>query len=139
MSVQAELQKLVKDTLAADASVMALVDGIHDRVPTSPFKAKMAYLAFGPSDVVSDDADCIVGDEITLQVDVFCRHSDLDVTCRRIVDAVKRSLHGQELELTTNALVEIRVDSRRVFRDPDGLTSHGVVTIIAMVEEPEVS
>lgn len=138
MSAQAELQKLILDTLKADAAVMALANGIYDRVPTSPWGSASinGYISFGPADVVEDDADCIIGGEHTFQIDCWSRQVGM-VHAKRMVDAVKAALHEQELSLAQNALVDLRVTMRRVVPDPDGLTSHGIVMVAAMIEEAE--
>ncbi|MBZ9888125.1 DUF3168 domain-containing protein [Mesorhizobium sp. BR1-1-3] len=133
-SPSTELQGLLYSTLKADLGVMALVDGVYDNVPTTAFGTKKAYISFGPHDVVDDGADCIESGEHTFQLDCWSRAVG-QVACKDIVDAVKVALHERELTLTNNALVEIRVIMRRVFRDPDGLTSHGVVMVQAIVEE----
>jgi hypothetical protein len=83
-SVQAEVQKLIYDTLKADAAVMALVDGVYDEAPSNPFGAKQAYIGIGSSDVVTDDADCILGAEVTFQLDAWSRTVG-KVGCRKIV------------------------------------------------------
>lgn len=132
---QAELQKLLFTTLTTNGQVMALAGGVYDRVPADPYKAKTAYVSFGPSDVVDDGADCIISGEHTFQLDVWSKAVG-QVEAKRIVDLIYKALHEQELQLTENALAEIRVDFRRVFVDPDGLTSHGVVTVTASIEEP---
>lgn len=134
MSAQAELQKLILDTLTADTAVMGMVNGIYDNVPDNPWGTKQQYVSFGPSDVVEDDADCIIGGDHSFQVDCWSRRVG-KVHCRRLVDAVKKALHEIEAELADNALVEMRVTFRRVFDDPDGLTKHGVVTVRALIEE----
>lgn len=138
MSVQAELQKLILDTLKAEAAVMALVNGVYDRVPDSPWgpASKNGYITFGPHDVVEDDADCITGGEHTLQIDCWSRQVGL-VHAKRITDAVKAALHDQGLSLSKNALVQMRVTMRRALPDPDGLTSHGIVMVTAMIEEKD--
>jgi Protein of unknown function (DUF3168) len=134
MSVQAEVQKLLRDTLFADTAVMALVDGVHDQVPSEPFGAKQAYIALGPSYVTTDDADCIDGAEIVFQLDAWSR-SQGKVGCRKIVDAIKDALHQKDLELTENALVEIDIRFRNVVDDPDGQTKHGIVEVTVVAEE----
>jgi hypothetical protein len=138
-SVQAEVQKLIRDTLLADTTVMSMVNGIWDDVSDSnPFaEPKEAYITIGPSDVVSDDADCIMGGEITFQLDAWSRTQG-KVGCRKIVDAMKVALHGKDLDLTNNALVEIRVDFRRVIDDLDGITKHGLVMVTTLIEEATV-
>ncbi|MGM4909122.1 DUF3168 domain-containing protein [Rhizobium sp. 768_B6_N1_8] len=134
MSAQAELQKAIFGTVTGSSSVMALVDGFYDRVSEDAFRGKQAYISFGSSDVVDDDADCIVAGEHTLQIDVWCRQVGL-APCKKIVDAVKSLLHEAEIELETMGLVEIRCSLRRVFTDADGLTGHGVLQFSAFVEE----
>lgn len=134
MSASAELQKLLFTTLTGTAGVMALAGGVYDRVPTDPYKTKTAYVSFGPSDVVDDSADCIISGEHTFQLDVWSKAVG-QVEAKRLVDLIYGALHEQSLELTENALAEIRVDFRRVFVDPDGLTTHGVVTVTASIEE----
>ncbi len=86
--------------------------------------------------VVEDGADCIDSGEHTLQLDVWSRAPG-HVEAKRLVDAVKTCLHQREASLDDYALVEMTVDFRRVFDDPDGKTKHGVVTLRALVEEPE--
>ncbi|UYE95873.1 hypothetical protein KNLIENLN_00061 [Sinorhizobium phage NV1.1.1] len=134
MSASAELQKLLFTTLTGTAGIMALAGGVYDRVPADPYKTKTAYVSFGPSDVVDDSADCITSGEHTFQLDVWSKAVG-QVEAKRLVDLIYNALHEQELQLTENALAEIRVDFRRVFVDPDGLTTHGVVTVTASIEE----
>lgn len=136
MGAQAELQKLLYDTLRATTAIMALVGGVYDCVPTGPYKDKTAYISFGPSDVVDDSADCSVSGTHSFQVDVWSKAVG-QVEAKNIVDLIYRTLHEAELVLSVNALAEIRVDFRRVFTDSDGLTTHGVVSVTASIEEPE--
>jgi len=136
MGAQAELQKLLYDTLRATTAIMALVGGVYDRVPTDPYKDKTAYVSFGPSDVVDDSADCSVSGTHSFQLDVWSKAVG-QVEAKNIVDLIYRTLHEADLALTANALAEIRVDFRRVFTDSDRLTTHGVVSVTASIEEPE--
>lgn len=134
MSISAELQKLYYDTLKADAAVMAIAANVYDDIPGNPFKGKTAYVSFGPIDSLEDDADCITGLEITTQIDIWSRAVG-DVEGKRLTDLVRRALHRKGLQLSNNALVDTWVTLTRVFRDRDGLTTHGVVQVTAMVEE----
>lgn len=133
-AAETELQKLLFATLSGNAGIMAVTGGVYDRVPADPYKTKTAYVSFGPSDVVEDGADCISSGEHTIQLDVWSKAVG-QVEAKRLVFLIYKALHEQELQLTENALAEIRVDFRRVFADPDGLTSHGVVTVTARIEE----
>lgn len=135
-SAQAELQKLIYDTLRTNTPIMALASGVYDRVPTDPYKLKNAYVSFGPSDVAEDGADCVNSGLHTFQVDVWSRAVG-QVEAKRLVDLIHKALHLQELVLADNALAEIRVDFRRVFPDRDPLITHGVVSVTASIEEAE--
>lgn len=128
-----ELQALLVTTLKADTGVMALVNGVYDSVPADPWGTKKAYISLGPTDVLTEDADCIDGEEHNVQLDVWSRAVGA-VECKKICAAVKAALHRAALNLADNALAEIRVDGYRTLRDPDGLTTHGVIPVVAIVE-----
>lgn len=140
-SPQAELQKLIYETLIADAQVMAQANDVFDPVPPLPFNAfdagtKNGYISFGPTQVVNDDAECITAGEHNFQIDCWSRDVGFP-HCKRMVDAVARALNNKELDLTDNAFVGMTIENRQVFRDPDGLTSHGVVSVRVFIEETD--
>ena len=128
-----ELQGQIVTLLKASPELTALIGGrIYDRVLESP---TFPYVSFGPSDEVSDDADCIDGFEVTMQLDVWSRAVGFP-ECRRIVDAVRKALPEDGILLADNALVTFNHRISRIFRDQDGLTSHGAMTFEAFVEQP---
>jgi len=128
-----EIQALIVTTLKGRQAVMALINGVYDSVPTDPWGTKQAYISFGPTDVLIDDADCIDGEVHTVQLDVWSRTKG-QVDCKRICDAVKDALHHESLELAANALADIELVLFRVLRDPDGMTTHGVMQFTVTVE-----
>lgn len=129
-----EFQKAVFDLLVADEGVGALVgDRIYDRVPMAGDVPP--YITFGPSDSTEADADCVPSEDHALQIDVWSEKQGGFKECKAITYAVKSALHQVAVDLPTHALVEMRVTARRHFRDPDGITSHGVVTVEAMIDE----
>lgn len=133
MSVSAELQKLIYDTLVADAAVGALVgDRIYDG---SPSDRTFPCITFGPSDSVPDDMECINARTESIQLDVWSRDQGRLRPCREIMDAVRDALHLANLSMAVNTLVLIRVDGMRLFMDADGVTAHGVITVEADVEQ----
>lgn len=134
-SSSAEVHKLLYDTMKADTAIMTLANGVYDSIPAAPWGIVNGYISIGNSDGSLDDADCIGGVEITFQIDCWSRQKGL-VVCRRMVDAVRKALDRQDLELTDNALCELRVGFYQTFLDPDGITAHGVVQVTAYVEEP---
>lgn len=129
-----DLQRLVFATLTGNGAIMAIANGVYDSVPTDPFGEKTAYISFGPTDSIEDDADCITGVETTMQIDIWSRAVGA-LECKTLTDFVRRALHRKSLQLTEHALVDTWVTLTRVFRDPDGLTTHGVAQVTCMIEE----
>jgi len=96
-----EIQGAVTARLKSSAGVSALVVGrVYDPVPLN---AARPYISFGPSDALSDDADCIDTDEISFQIDCWSESPGF-VQVRRISDAVRRALND-EFSINNNALV----------------------------------
>nr|DAE48857.1 MAG TPA: hypothetical protein [Caudoviricetes sp.] len=128
-----EFQGQIVALLKASTELSALIGGrVYDRVPEG---VQFPYVSFGPSDEVSDDAECIDGFTVTMQLDAWSRAVGLP-ECRRITDAVRKALSVENIQLTDNALVTFNHVTTRIFRDPDGLTSHGAITFEAFVEQP---
>lgn len=133
MSAAAELQTLIFDRLVADAAVHAKVaDRIFDNVPKG---ADFPYLSFGPTQELEDDAEGIAGEEHIFQIDVWDRSQGRLVGAKRINSVVKAALHEVDLTLPDPyGLAFVRVISTRAFKDADGITAHGVVTVQAAIE-----
>lgn len=128
-----ELQGAIVTRLKARPAVTALVgQRVYDFIPSKPV---FPYVSFGPSDELTDDAECLTGFEITMQIDVWSRAVGFP-EARQIADAVRQALHGHDFILTGNALVYFQHRITRMFRDPDGLTSHAAITFQAFAEQP---
>ena len=126
-----ELQGVIVSVLKSDPDMISLVQGrIYDRVPET---RQFPYVSYGPSDDFEDDADCIEGSNLTVQLDAWSREVGFP-EAKRICNAMRNALHNRDLQLTDNALVLIECRGVRVMRDPDGLTSHGIVEINAFIE-----
>lgn len=131
MSPSLELQGTLVKRLKEDAALSALISGrVYDSVPADPV---FPYVSLGTGDETEDDADCIEALDISLQIDCWSRAVGFPEV-RKISDAVRRSLHDADLTLATNAIVSFVHRQTRVFRDPDGLTSHAAMTFDAFVE-----
>lgn len=105
---------------------------IHDSVPPTP---TFPYVSIGPWTGTSDNADCIDAEEISAQIDVWSRQPGY-VEAKKIARAVRTALRDADMALANNALVLFEHRITRVFRDPDGLTSHAALTFTALIEEP---
>jgi Protein of unknown function (DUF3168) len=124
-----ELQRASIAALKADPTVAALVgDRVYDNVP---FNAAFPYISIGPDQTLPSRADCIDGDEITIQFDGWSRMPSF-TEAKRISEAVRRCLNGAPLVLNGYALIDLWLDSSQTLRDPDGLTSHAVITFRAL-------
>ena len=133
MSVSVELQNFIVATLRGDVSVGDICgDRVYDNIPSNEV---FPYISFGPSDFISDDADCIDGRQETVQLDIWSQKQGSLVEAKNLTDAVKSALHDAEGDLGVNALVGLRVPSARVVRDPDGKTARGIISVEALVEE----
>lgn len=130
-NVELELQGSIVARLKADATVASLINGrIYDSVPVG---AAFPYVSIGPVDSNEDDADCITGLEVAQQIDCWSRATGFP-ECKKLVDAVRAALHGYEPDLASNAVVFFEHRSSRITRDPDGITSHGILGFEASIE-----
>lgn len=127
-----ELQGAIIAALKASPGVSAMVGArVYDSVPD---RVDFPYISLGPTDETSDDADCIDGFEMSLQIDCWSRAVGFPEV-RKVADAVRQALKP-DMTLTDNALVYLNHLVTRTFRDPDGLTSHAAMTFEAFAEQP---
>jgi hypothetical protein len=128
-----ELQGAIVARLKADPAVTALVAGrIYDSVPQS---AVFPYVTIGPIDSVGFDPDCITGFDVAQQIDCWSRAVGTPEV-KKIIDAVRAALDDREADmpLATNGMVFFEHRTTRIVRDPDGLTSHGILSFEAAIE-----
>ncbi|MDW9761640.1 DUF3168 domain-containing protein [Sinorhizobium meliloti] len=135
-SPELELQGAIVARLKADVGLMALINGVYDQPPDTAFATpKESYVTIGEAQFLRDDATCISGGEVYLTLHAWSRKVGYPVA-KQIADAVAENLHLAPLTLATNRLISIMHRQTRVFRDPDGLTSHAVIDFVANVEKP---
>lgn len=129
MSVLAAFQKGIKAQIDAAALGVSVYDG-------APSSAAFPYIEFGPDSSFSDDADCIAGREVTLQIDIWGEdHAKMHPT-RTLVDQVYSALHEADLTLDEPyAPVTCRVSLTRTMMDPDGIRAHGVLQVTGLIED----
>jgi uncharacterized protein DUF3168 len=128
-----ELQGAIVTRLKGFAGLTALVGNrVYDNVPQA---ATFPYVSWGPEQAISDDADCITGFSVTIQIDAWSRAVGLPEV-KQIAEQVRLALHNYDLTLTANALVSIDHSQTRTLRDPDGLTNHALIEFTAFIEQP---
>jgi len=131
-SPELELQGAIVTRLKADATLTTLISGrVYDQPPDP---VTFPYVTIGEAQFLRDDATCISGGDVYLTLHGWSRAVGFPEV-RRVADAVMDSLHLAPLTLATNRLVSIMHRQTRVFRDPDGLTSHAVIEFVANVEK----
>ncbi len=132
-SPELELQSAIVARLKADPAVTALIAGrVYDSVPAS---AVFPYVSIGPIDSVEDSSDCITGYFVAQQIDCWSRGVGYP-ECKKVTDAVRAALDDRDadLPLSTNAMCFFEHRTTRITRDPDGLTSHGIIGFEAFIE-----
>jgi hypothetical protein len=131
MSSSLELQKAIVARLRADITLAGIVgQRVYDNPGPSP---TFPYVTVGEDQIIPDRSQGYEGDDVTITLHAWSRHIDFS-QAKRIIEAIRASLTDAPLTLTGYRLINLeRVDSRTL-RDPDGLTSHGVITFLARTE-----
>ncbi|RVO41364.1 DUF3168 domain-containing protein [Sinorhizobium meliloti] len=131
-----ELTAAVISRLKADPTVASFVGfRVYNRPPDGALTPP--YISMGPSDALTDDADCIDGLEVTMQIDCWSWGSGeafSDAQVRKLSGAVRAALHEAEISLPTNALASIRHRITRYQRESDGATNRAIISVTALLE-----
>lgn len=120
------LQGAIVQRLKDDASVTAIVTKrVYDSVPAN---AVPPYVAIGPSFTAPELSECTDAAETSIQVDVWSRSTGFPEV-KRAAAAVIAALHDADIPLSSGGTIQsLLLESVRYLRDPDGLTSHAVIT-----------
>lgn len=137
-SADMELQGAIVPRLKAFAPLAAIIgDRVYDFVPLNTngdvAAATFPYVTIGETQTLADDATCITGEQVYLTLHAWSREKARP-QARQIAGEIKAALHRQEMALPTWRLVSLNYQTTRVFRDPDGITSHAVIEFVARVE-----
>lgn len=118
-------QKIYEVLVAAD-----VCDGrIYDATVTNPV-VEFPYVEIGETQVLSDDLSGRGGNEEFQSLHIWSRHRGKSEV-REICDQIRQALHAQTFTGVSGMdHVSTFIRDLRSFRDPDGLTEHGVVTVI---------
>ncbi len=116
----------------ADAAVSGLAGTrLYDRVPAD---VAHPYVAFGATQVLPDPVDCIEGAvEIYQTVHVWSRAVG-SIEASDLADAIVAAAPRGPLDLVSWSLIALDPRPTDITTDPDGLTTHGVVTLHAFLE-----
>lgn len=124
------LTTAVVAALKADAAVMALAQGVHDKVP---YGAALPYLAIRAVQVLDAGADCVEGYEVNLGLDAWSEKPGL-AQAADLAGAVTAVLHEADLALAGFRLVDLMHRSTDVGREPDGVLSRARMEFRALID-----
>lgn len=119
------LQGYIRQALDASAELKQLVG---DRVFDQPEpNARFPYIVLGPSQAIDQSTtDCVSDWEVTQQVDVYSRAVGFP-EAKRIAEACDEALAERHPLIAGMRVGFFEVVGHRFLRDPDGVTSHGVL------------
>jgi hypothetical protein len=125
------LQAAIVSRLRNDAAVSAIVAGrVYDLVkPDTSFP----YVSIGDDQVVGERAECYDGCEVNVPIHAWSRAVGFP-ELKRLTAAIQTSLLAPPLTLTGFRLVDAEITETRHLRDPDGATSHGILTLRVLAE-----
>lgn len=131
------LQGAIVGALKAAPAVTAIIDDrVFDRVPRKPDGSpdvQFPYVAFGDGQVLPELAECTDAADSFITLHIWSRAVGFP-ECKRLGAAVTAALHDATLTLADGTLQSLLLDSSRYLRDPDGLTSHGILTFAALTD-----
>lgn len=133
MDPSAEMQRAVVVRLKAHAGTTALIsDRVYDHAPQDVI---FPYVSIGNFQSVDDSAECIDGVEIFMDLHVWGRKTG-QIEAKEIASAVRAALHEFSPTLADPFAMVGNIEHRttRMMGDPDGKTTHGVLTFRAFVE-----
>jgi hypothetical protein len=126
-----EIQEAIVAAVKADTALTSLIGGrIYDPVPPT---AAFPYISIGEDQVLPDLAQCYDGADVISTLHVWSRKIGYGEV-KRVAAALESALTNATFALTGFRLVDKLFESTRYMRDPDGLTSHAVVTFRARTE-----
>jgi len=135
MSAELALQKAIRNRLSTASDVIALV-------PATSILDRNERPNPRPSIIMGDAQSVDEGESIArkltrvyLDLHVWVEEPSTEIS-KRIASAVRRAIQSAKLQLDPGYhCADCRVRGSRFLRDPDGKTSHAVVTVDALVQE----
>lgn len=132
-----DLQRTIVQTLKSDAAVAAIVsDRIYDRVPRGKdgaITADYPFIGLGETQMLPHDSECTDAADTSITLHGWSQSVGFPETLR-LSAAIAAALHDVQLPLASGTLQSLLLESSRILRDPDGLTSHAVLTFSALTD-----
>lgn len=112
------------------SQVSEIAGRVYDRIPPT---ATFPYFQIGDIQTVSDGAGCLDATEVYVTLHIWSRAVG-QVESRRLAAAARTALHGWLPTLEGFRVVEHEHRDTRTLDDPDGITSHAVLTFRALID-----
>jgi len=112
------------------SQVAAVASRVYDRAPQD---VVFPFLQIGDIQTISDGADCLDATEVYVTLHVWSRAIG-QVEARTLAAAARTALHEWLPTLTGYRCVEHVHQGTITLDDPDGITSHGVLTFRALID-----
>lgn len=133
MSPEEALRRALVALWTGDSAVSSLIGNrVFDRVKAG---AEFPYVEFGETQLIDEDAACHERFQAYQTVHVWSRALG-NLEAFAIANALRKAVRAADFAsaLDTSGVAILRHESTRVFDDPDGLTTHGVVTFHTVID-----
>ena len=107
---------------------------VYDAVPPEGERT-FPYATIGAVQTIPARTECVDATEAFLDVHIWSREVG-SIEAKVVGGRVLLALHDAPLDLEGHRLIALRFTGSRVFRDPDGMTTHGVYSFRAL-SQPE--
>jgi hypothetical protein len=133
----AALYQAIYTRLAGTAAVASKVQGIYSRVPMPADAGDdglFPYIFFNQPSALPFNTKTSDGMRAIIQVHVYSR-SGSNIERLAIQDAVYDALHNYDLPIAGANTVLCQFQGVTDFMDPDGITTHGVVSFTVLYDD----
>lgn len=135
MSAELSLQKALRARLSASGDVVALVPAASILDRNERPNPRPSIVIGEAQSVDENDSIARTVTRVYMDLHIWVEEPSTEIS-KRIAGAVRRAIHGANLQLDPGFnCADCRVRGSRFLRDPDGQTSHAVVTVDALVQE----
>lgn len=126
-----DIQAAITALLLADTELTALVvDRVYDKIPNVP---AFPYITIGEAQMLPELGECTDAAETRVTIHTWTRFKAFG-SDKRLGKIIIQLLHDGELTISNGNVQSMLLESARYLRDPDGLTSHGVLTFSLLTD-----
>lgn len=126
-----DLQRAIVQALKGNAAVAEIVaaSGVYDQVPRNSAgdpNAPFPFVTIGETQTLPELAECTNAAETFVTLHTWSRAVGA-VEAKALSGAVIAALHDVVLPLAGGTVQSLLLQDSRILRDPDGITSHGIL------------